>query len=549
MVKFIFPVLLMVFWASCSKPERDEVVDEVKGYAKFSKTEVVVPSKGGQSSAVVVWDKAEWEIETITEGGFITSITPVSGGSDNGSNLTTITFIVAKNSETTIRSQDVFVVDKRTGTKEKLVVKQETLPITVVDAATKYQPVVGFGGMYNPAIWLPSQERIDANELAKMYDPAGMLKYSILRLMIYPDKTMWAQDVAGALQAQSYGAVIFACPWDCTDALADYVDVLKGGVMVKHKHLPAANYEAYANHLIEYVNFMKANGVNLYAISVQNEPDMDFTYWTPAEIATFTANYGARIRETGVKLMSPEALGFHPDYTNAIINSTEAFANTDIVVGHTYQGFTDLSSSYVKNRHAFITGLYPGKLASAGKTWWMTEKLFNDGHDETDITKQVYKKWSYNLDALGLEMHMCMEGYCSAYVYWYLKRFYGMIGDNDSRGFVAEGEVMKNGYIMAHYSAYATGMTRIKITVPDANVLATAYVDATGGVVTVVAQNVGKTTYETLLKMPSKILSHSAVETAEGYNMKSVETTLSDDLTHLKITVSPRSIYSLKITL
>jgi glucuronoarabinoxylan endo-1,4-beta-xylanase len=549
MIRYIFPVLLIVFFASCSKSDNEDSVDEVKGFAKFSKTEVVVSSKGGQSSAVVVWDKAEWEIETITDGSIITNITPLSGGKVDGSNLTTITFSVAKNSATSLRSQDLFVVNKATGVKEKLVVKQETLPISIVDPTTKFQHVVGFGGMYNPAIWLPSQERIDANELATMYDPSGKLKYSILRLMIYADKTMWAQDVAGALQAQNYGAVLFACPWDCTDALADYVDVLKGGVMVKHKHLPAANYEAYANHLIEYVNFMKANGVNLYAISVQNEPDMDFTYWTPAEITAFTANYGARIRATGVKLMSPEALGFHPDYTNAIINSPEAFANTDIVVGHTYQGFTDLSSSYVKNRHAFITGLYPGKLASAGKTWWMTEKLFNDGHDQTDINKQEYKKWTYNLDALGLEMHMCMEGYCSAYIYWYLKRFYGMIGDNDSRGYVPEGEVMKNGYIMAHYSAYATGMTRIKISVPDKNVLATAYVDATGGVITVVAQNVGNTSYEMFLKTPSGILSHNAIETTESYNMKNVETTLSDDSMHLKITVSPRSIYSLRITL
>lgn len=38
---------------------------------------------------------------------------------------------------------------------------------------------------------------------------------------------------------------------------------------------------------------------------------------------------------------------------------------------------------------------------------------------------------------------MCMEGYCSAYVYWYLKRFYGMMGDNDERSPVREGEIAK----------------------------------------------------------------------------------------------------------
>ena len=71
------------------------------------------------------------------------------------------------------------------------------------------------------------------------------------------------------------------------------------------KHLKKENYGAYADHLIRYINFMKQNGVDLYAISVQNEPDMDFTYWTPQEVVDFVKQYGAKIRETGVRLMSP----------------------------------------------------------------------------------------------------------------------------------------------------------------------------------------------------------------------------------------------------
>ena len=544
-IKYTTIALLSIILYSCSDSDDGISVDEGEGYAKFSKTELTITSKGGQSSAVLVWDNVEWEIETIGEENFITNISPSSGGEIGSSDLTTISFTVSENNSTAQRSQEVYVVDKETGEKEKLVITQETLPFTVVDLNTKYQKVVGFGGMYNPAIWLSSDNLIDSDELATMYDPNGELKYSILRLMIYPDKSMWNTDVAGALQAQSYGAVIFACPWDCTDELADYID--KDGDGGSDKHLPEENYEAYANHLIEYIQFMKSNGVNIYAVSVQNEPDMHFTFWTPEEIATFTANYGAKIREAGVKFMSPEACGFSPEYTDAVLNSSEAFSNTDIIAGHTYQGFTDLSSSYVKGRHDYICNIYPGWLASAGKTWWMTEKLFQLGYDEEDLNKQEYKKWSYNLDALGLEMHMCMEGYCSAYVYWYLKRFYGMIGDNDHRAYVAEGAVMKNGYIMGHYSAYATGMTRINISVPDGSVLATAYVDETGDVITVVALNMSESTYETLLEIPGEVSSHSAVETTADYNMKDVETSLSDDLKHLKLKISPGSIYSIRI--
>lgn len=98
------------------------------------------------------------------------------------------------------------------------------------------------------------------------------------------------------------------CPWDCTDALSDKVTVAGKEV----QHLKTENYEAYANHLIKYINFMRQNGINLYAISVQNEPDMEFTYWTPQEVVAFVKQYGAKIRATGVKLMSPESCGHLP---------------------------------------------------------------------------------------------------------------------------------------------------------------------------------------------------------------------------------------------
>ncbi len=545
-ITYIIIAFLSVFSWSCSKSEDGTKIEESEGYAKFSKTGITVSSKGGQSSATLVWDNVEWEIETTEQESFITNISPSSGGEISKSGLTTISFTLSENNSTSERTQEIYVVNKATGEQEEVVITQETLPFTTVYPNTKYQKVVGFGGMYNPVIWTGSNV-INSDELTTMYDPNGKLQYSILRLMIYPDKSTWDADIAGALQAQNYGAVIFACPWDCTEALAEYID--KDGDGGSDKHLPAANYDAYADHLIEYVNYMKSNGVNIYAISIQNEPDMEFTYWTPQEIATFTANYGAKIRAAGVKLMSPEACGFSEDYTNAVLNSSEAFSNTDIVVGHLYQGFTDLSSSYVKNRHDYICNLYPGYLSSAGKSWWMTEKLFNDGEKEEDVDNQEFRKWSYNLEQLGLEMHMCMEGYCSAYVYWYLKRFYGMIGDSDSRSTVAEGEVMKNGYIMGHYSAYATGMTRIDVELPEEDVLATAYVNEAGNVITVVALNMGDESYETFLEIPSEVTSHSAIETTEDYNMKEVETSLSDDLKHVKLSISPRSVYSLRIEL
>ena len=165
-----------------------------------------------------------------------------------------------------------------------------------IDPSERYQQVVGFGGMYNPKIWCGGF-LITMEQMSKMYGVNG-LGYSILRLMIYPDETDWSADVEAAKMAQDNGAIIFACPWDCTDALSDKVMV--DGEEVKH--LRTENYEDYADHLIRYIRFMKQNGIDLYAISVQNEPDMDFTFWTPQEVVTFVEQYGGRYVRKGLGL-------------------------------------------------------------------------------------------------------------------------------------------------------------------------------------------------------------------------------------------------------
>lgn len=306
-------------------------------------------------------------------------------------------------------------------------------------------------------------------------------------------------------------------------------------------HLKPEHYADYADHLIRYVNFMKENGVNIYAVSVQNEPDMDFTAWTPQEVVNFLKQEGTRIRETGVKLMSPEACGYQPEYTDAVLNDAEAFAQTDIVAGHLYQGFTDLSSSYVKDRHDYVCALYP---RLGGKTWWMTEHLFNDGETEEDPSLWQFWEWDYNFSHLAKEIHMCMDGYCSAYVYWYLKRFYGMIGDTDERCKEEEGEVSKNGYILSHYARYATGTTRIAVTSASENIEATAYLNEATGEVTLVLLN---QSYRTLsLVIPISGASQaSAVETNETKNMEPADVTVTKESVSLPI--SGKSIVSVRI--
>lgn len=534
-LKTIFTLLLAsaLLWACSDDNDEPGKTDAAGAYAKFMRSEMSVGGAKGTAEAVVDWKGCTWEI-TLGEGGIVSAVTPASGGDTGGAQqFTTVTLTCNANPSLDARTQTITLTDQNGATSELTVTQEGSGGIALtVDPTVKYQPVAGFGGMYAVSIW--GTPAISADEMNLMYSPDG-LGYSILRLMIYADESRWADDVAGAKIAQSHGATVFACPWNIPAEWADKAD--------NTDHLKPEHYADYADHLIRYVDFMKENGVDIYAVSVQNEPDMDFTAWTPQEVTDFLKQEGARIRETGVKLMSPEACGYQPEYTDAVLNDAAAFAQTDIVAGHLYQGFTDLSSGYVKDRHDYVCGLYP---RLGGKTWWMTEHLFNDGEKEEDPSLWQFWNWDYNFSHLAKEIHMCMEGYCSAYVYWYLKRFYGMIGDNDDRCKEEEGEVSKNGYILAHYAQYATGTTRIAASSASGNIEATAYLDEATGDITIVLLNQSDRTLDVVIPMTG-VGEASAVETNETKNMEPTGTTVTGE--SVSLPVSGKSIASVKLTI
>lgn len=544
-VTFLFCLFLMnILLGACSSGEEEKKeTDNGKGaYALFLKKKIEVSAGESRTDVVIEWAKTSWEI-TLGQGDVIKSVTPMAGGNKEGEKqYTKIQVLCHANTTMKKRTQTIHLMDKTNEQTADLLIEQapayKSVTLTV-DPSVRYQPVVGFGGMYNPIIWC-RDNLISAQQLDKMYGDGG-LGYSILRLMIYPEESDWSADVEAAKAAQAKGAIIFASPWDCTDALSDKVTV-NGKEM---KHLKTENYQAYADHLVRYIKFMKQSGVNLHAISVQNEPDMEFTYWTPQEVVDFVKQYGPQIRATGVKLMSPEACGTQPEYTDPILNDAAAFAQTDIVAGHIYQGFIDLNNGYAKNRHDYICGLYS---RIQGKTWWMTEHLFNDGEKSEDPSQWEFQKWQYCLSHLGKEIHMCMEGYCSAYVYWYLKRFYGLMGDTDKRSPVSEGEIAKNGYIMAHYAQYATGTTRIKAVTDNKDINATAYIQEADNTVTIVLLNLTGATQWVEIPLAG-VKRAEAVQTNENKNMETVDINLLESGTGAGFLLSGNSITSVRLTL
>jgi len=72
--------------------------------------------------------------------------------------------------------------------------------------------------------------------------------------------------------------------------------------------LNVASYGAYADHLLAFRDFMQSNGVPLYSISVQNEPDFQVDYescdWTAAQRTAPTPPTTGRSRSVSARTCS-----------------------------------------------------------------------------------------------------------------------------------------------------------------------------------------------------------------------------------------------------
>lgn len=364
----------------------------------------------------------------------------------------------------------------------------------VIDTTTEYQTIQGFGGINHPE-WTGADLSDDQRKTAFGNDD-GQLGMSVLRLFINPDKTQWHKAVETAKYAQSQGAVIFASPWEPPKNLAESGT---GGARGGKLHLPKANYAAYAQHLNDFGEFMADNGVDLYAVSVQNEPDYaeDWTAWSSDETTEFLANYADKI--TSTRVMSPETFQYtNKDYYSKILNNSKAMANCDLFGTHFYG--TQRSQMD-----------FPA-LENCGKEIWMTEVYVpNSNANSNNI-------WSQAIQVSENIHNGLVVGNMSAYVWWYIRRNYGPMSE--------DGSISKRGYNMAHYSKWVRpGDIRIDATEqPASGVLVSAYKNDNKQV-TIVAINKGTSDYTQEFNIGSgeKITDVDRWRTSENENLALTE--------------------------
>ncbi|GAA0582976.1 glucuronoarabinoxylan endo-1,4-beta-xylanase XynC [Paractinoplanes ferrugineus] len=324
-------------------------------------------------------------------------------------------------------------------------------------SATK-QTIKGFGAMTH-AIWAGDLTAVQRETAFGAGD--GKLNFSVLRIPVNEKQADWGRDLATAKRAVALGATVFATPWNPP---ASMIETFTRNGKANQKRLRTSSYGAYAKHLNDFTTYMKNNGVPLYSISVQNEPDFasEWTWWTSAEIVKFLKENAGSI---GTRVMAPESFQYVKSMSDPILNDAAALANVDIIGAHLYG--TQFSQ--------FPYPLFKQK--AAGKELWMTEVYYPNSDTNSGDA------WPGALD-VGEHMHRAMvDAEFQAYVWWYLRRSYGPMRE--------DGKLSKRGAVMSHFSRFVRpGFVRIDATAnPVSNLFVSAYRNGTSVVIVAVNKN------------------------------------------------------------
>lgn len=330
-----------------------------------------------------------------------------------------------------------------------------------INFATTSQTIRGFGGA---TAWMPALSSTQANTL--FGTGAGQLGLTIHRMRIDDSSTTgsssnWGAELTSAQEAAALGAINFATPWGAPAAWKSNNSTVQGSLLTSH-------YADYANYLESFVTFMKNGGVNLYAISMQNEPDANVTYdsmvWTGAQMDTWVANNSSVLT---TKLMMPESESFITGLSDPALNDSNAVGKIGIIAGHIY----GVQPSFYSNA------------VSKGKEVWMTEHYLTPSGSQPAIGDAI---------AAAEEIHNSLvTGQYNAYVWWWIADWnpgsgvtnYGLIDTSSNPTYY--------GYALAQFSKFVRpGYVRVSATAnPNSNVFVSAYKGSANSVI--VAINAG----------------------------------------------------------
>ncbi|GHV82473.1 hypothetical protein AGMMS49991_10310 [Spirochaetia bacterium] len=399
---------------------------------------------------------------TAVSGATTTTYTPTAGSGDNF-------YYVVVNNNNPEAPHNQNTATASTPARIRIQAGSTAAPASslTIDPGTKYQYVRGFGGM-SQVVWAndnAGQGLMTLDEIDSVYNPKGKIRLNMLRILLAPNLDDY---VAGKLantnggiywdivkRVNSYGGYVYAVPWTAPRELKDNNSFIGGS-------LRTDRYDAYRDYLRNFLIKHNEHGAPLYAISIQNEPDASVSYdgmlwnatqsynWHKQE-GNFTQGipgYGGGQATDRVKIVTAETMGAIAFY-DPLLDDPEVRQNIDIVARHHYAGVAQVTKASVNGFDAPDT-----------KEVWQTE--YNDSTSDAAGNHPLRATWNWvwfmpNVIDRGIRINKE-----SAYIYWFLKRFYGLVGDGEY-GTVLH-EVLPRAYMMGHYARFASDTRQVAIT-------------------------------------------------------------------------------------
>jgi O-glycosyl hydrolase len=374
--------------------------------------------------------------------------------------------------------------------------------LATVNFTNTLQTIQGFGGS---TAFLGQMPQAVATAL---FSPTKGLGLSILRVRIDPTGSAsgggnngdpyetgeWDYEAANGKLAVTANpnAVVFASPWTPPAAwkLSGTTVTVSGnsyneayysggcspnaptGLSYCGGYLDPNHYADYANYLEDFVRFFNTtNGFNLYAISMQNEPEENVSYescvWDPIKMDAWVAGNASTIASDpySTKLIMPESDDFNPVDAATTLSDPKAEGQVSIIGGHIYD---TLFGGSITPYPALPAGDTP-------KALWMTE--FGPLSTSTPT-------WTEAVTTYAPTIHNSMVvGQYSAYVWWGI---FGAPTNAGSYGLVDNsGNPTVFGNMMGQYSKFVLpGYTNVGVTNSaneSANVLISAYTGSASG--------------------------------------------------------------------
>ncbi len=393
----------------------------------------------------------------------------------------------------------------------------EAATLTLKVNATSRQTVTGFGAACCDGQMCPFGT--DTNPVKLLYGPTSKVGFNIMRMEISPNfegdvvvpewnnwdtPYDWKGSLPSAKIVKQRGGIVFGTPWSPPGEYKTNGDASGGNTedenAVRGK-LREDCYDKFFPWLNTFLAYMKQNGVNVDAVSIQNEPDWWVNYsgclYDPQDLVKLVKNYAYmldRNKYKGVKLISGESLGFTQNYTDPLMNDATCREQIDIVAGHLY-GHAPLD--YMKKSAVLAT--------KYGKEVWMTEHSVSFSDDRLPT-------WHEQL-RFAEEVNECMLAGCTGYIYWYMRAHWAFVSTGESQFGDAnktKNRLLPRAYVMSHFSKHLTGSTRLttsrdKTSGSEAPLEYSAYIK--GDSLIVMAIDTIKTAYDLKITLPYAVKS------------------------------------------